>query len=346
MSSPNIQQDKYVHEKNFYKCAQLDWYLHHLAWSDLATSWLALWMKNQDFCPTISRYYRWRQIVWLCPSAANEQPHFSLQIDGVGVNLHLWTRGDEDDVSEKYRHVYVSSSGSPYFAIDGIVVNSQFWPRGRKRRHLFKYTKKPTLARTPGIVKGNKSLRIKSFGLVEMRVTIMRNIETFPSKQMYPYLSLVERKVAEFYHNIDRRRWLVWLKWLIFINFFGQLMVSLPPPGPCWTIQKLSTSNCNFQMIKFVLCNSPVGDRRVRPPWPFIWSFQVLLASCTLHQYDSTIQPVFARSSCRCISSFSLDSLHTRSRSPSPSSWRHTWPPSQPQTMVFWPSQPSKINWF
>ena len=55
----------------------------------------------------------------------------------------------------------------------------------------------------------------------------MRNIETFPSKQMYPYLSLVERKVAEFYLNIDRRRWLVWLKWLIFITFSGQLMVSL-----------------------------------------------------------------------------------------------------------------------
>ena len=40
---------------------------------------------------------------------------------------------------------------------------------------------------------------------------MMRNIETFPSKQMYPYLSLVERKVAEFYHIIDRRRYLVWL---------------------------------------------------------------------------------------------------------------------------------------
>ena len=61
-------------------------------------------------------------------------------------------------------------------------------------------------SRTPSIVKGNKSLRIKSFGLVYMRVTIMRNIETFPSKQMYPYLSLDERKVAEFYHNIDRKR--------------------------------------------------------------------------------------------------------------------------------------------
>ena len=40
----------------------------------------------------------------------------------------------------------------------------------------------------------------------------MRNIETFPSKQMYLYLSLVERKVTEFYHNIERRRYLVWLK--------------------------------------------------------------------------------------------------------------------------------------
>ena len=35
-----------------------------------------------------------------------------------------------------------------------------------------------------------------------MRVTMKRNIERFPSKQMYPYLSLVERKVAEFYHNM------------------------------------------------------------------------------------------------------------------------------------------------
>ena len=51
----------------------------------------------------------------------------------------------------------------------------------------------------------------------------MRNIETFPSKQMYLYLSLVERKVAEFYHN-------TWLKWLVFIAFSGQLMVSLPNP--------------------------------------------------------------------------------------------------------------------
>ena len=39
-----------------------------------------------------------------------------------------------------------------------------------------------------------------------MRVTMKRNIERYPSKQMYPYLSLVERKEAEFYHKIDERR--------------------------------------------------------------------------------------------------------------------------------------------
>ena len=55
----------------------------------------------------------------------------------------------------------------------------------------------------------------------------MRNIETFSSQQMYRHLSLVERKVTEFYHNIDRRRYFVWLKLLIFIAFSGQLMVSL-----------------------------------------------------------------------------------------------------------------------
>ena len=48
----------------------------------------------------------------------------------------------------------------------------------------------------------------------------MRNIETFPSKQMYLYLSLVEREVAEFYHNIDRRSWLVWVKMTYFHRFF------------------------------------------------------------------------------------------------------------------------------
>ena len=44
---------------------------------------------------------------------------------------------------------------------------------------------------------------------------------------MYLYRSLVKRKVTEFYNNIDKRRYLVWLKWLIFIAISGQLMVSL-----------------------------------------------------------------------------------------------------------------------
>ena len=44
---------------------------------------------------------------------------------------------------------------------------------------------------------------------------------------MYLYLSLIKRKAAEFYHKIDRMRFLVWLKWLIFIIFSKQLLVSL-----------------------------------------------------------------------------------------------------------------------
>ena len=55
----------------------------------------------------------------------------------------------------------------------------------------------------------------------------MRNIKTFPSKQMYLYLSLIKGKEAEFYHDIDRKRSLVWFKWLVFIAFLGQFMVSL-----------------------------------------------------------------------------------------------------------------------
>ena len=62
------------------------------------------------------------------------------------------------------------------------------------------------VTRTPGIVRCNNPLKSIKFGLVKMRVTMMRNIETSPSKQMYTYLSLVERKEAEFFHNIDRRR--------------------------------------------------------------------------------------------------------------------------------------------
>ena len=79
---------------------------------------------------------------------------------------------------------------------------------------------------------------------------------------------------------------------------------------------------------------------------PVRFNFWAALYSLLLSLSLLFISPVFALSCCRCISSFSLDSLQTRSRSPSLSSWRHTWPPSQPHTMVFWPSQPSQINWF
>ena len=62
-----------------------------------------------------------------------------------------------------------------------------------------------------------------------------RNIERFPSKQMYPYLSLVKRKVADFYHNIDRRSWLVWVKMSYFHHFFRTIpgvLILLPSRSP------------------------------------------------------------------------------------------------------------------
>ena len=77
----------------------------------------------------------------------------------------------------------------------------------------------------------------------------MRNIKRFPSKQMDLCLSLVERKEAEFYHNIDRRRYLVWFKRLIFIAFPGQFMVSL------------ADSNCYTGLI--VICMVTFVDQSV-----------------------------------------------------------------------------------
>ena len=44
---------------------------------------------------------------------------------------------------------------------------------------------------------------------------------------MYLSLLLVERKVAEFYHNMDRRGYLVWLKWIIFVTIWREVLVSL-----------------------------------------------------------------------------------------------------------------------
>ena len=55
----------------------------------------------------------------------------------------------------------------------------------------------------------------------------MRNIETFPSKQMYLYLSLAKMNGVEIYHNKERRRYLVGLKWIFFITIWRYLLVSL-----------------------------------------------------------------------------------------------------------------------
>ena len=109
----------------------------------------------------------------------------------------------------------------------------------------------------------------------------MRNIETFPSKQMYPYLSLVERKVAEFYHNMDRRRHSVRLKWLIFITFSRQLLVSLLVTSELMEFQNYENSN-RFILVAITINISSktsrsrqgrggyrwwaVGTRGLRPP--------------------------------------------------------------------------------
>ena len=73
--------------------------------------------------------------------------------------------------------------------------------------------------RVPRISLG-KLLNVLQSPIGRMASWPMRNIKTFPSKQMYLYLSLVERKEAEFYHNIDRRRWLVWVEMTYFHRFF------------------------------------------------------------------------------------------------------------------------------
>ena len=94
---------------------------------------------------------------------------------------------------------------------------------GLVRLHFAHWTKPCSL----GLDLGSSSMYCYLTLLVEMFFWPKGDIETFPSKQKYLYLSLVDRKVAEFQHNIDRRRYLVWLKWLIFITFFRQLLVSL-----------------------------------------------------------------------------------------------------------------------
>ena len=58
------------------------------------------------------------------------------------------------------------------------------------------------------------------------------------SKQMYLYLSLVERKVAEFSHNMDKRHYSVWIKLANFHHYLerihGVLGQALFAPGAQW----------------------------------------------------------------------------------------------------------------
>ena len=58
------------------------------------------------------------------------------------------------------------------------------------------------------------------------------------SKQMYLYLALVARKVAEFSHNMDRRHYSVWIKLANFHHYLerihGVLGQALFAPGAQW----------------------------------------------------------------------------------------------------------------
>ena len=58
----------------------------------------------------------------------------------------------------------------------------------------------------------------KTFGLKIRRCKIF---------DKFHVCQLAERKVTEFQHNVDKRRYLVWFKWLIFITFPRQSLVSV-----------------------------------------------------------------------------------------------------------------------
>ena len=118
----------------------------------------------------------------------------------------------------------------------------------------------------------------------------MRNIETFPSKRMYPYLSLVERKVAEFFNNINRRRWLVWSKWLIFITFPGQLMVSLSLY--CKSLSVADRQQCctGWSMVEFLTRVKRESRRKESLPVKGLLDIYFRSATCIIficcgHQY-------------------------------------------------------------
>ena len=78
------------------------------------------------------------------------------------------------------------------------------------------------------------------------------------------YLSLVVRKVAEFYHNIDRRSWLVWVLMTYFHRFF-------------WTIPSVLTTtvhrSTNWAIEGCVPLQATSPDQMptwALPEWPWV----------------------------------------------------------------------------
>ena len=85
----------------------------------------------------------------------------------------------------------------------------------------------------------------------------MRIVETFPqSICIFICHCMVERKIAEFYYNMDRRLYLVfgvWLRWLIFITFFQTIAGVLgwvkrwPEPNVDFSPLNINVSECQMK---------------------------------------------------------------------------------------------------
>ena len=65
---------------------------------------------------------------------------------------------------------------------------------------------------------------------------------------MYLNLSLVERRVTEFYHDMKGRRYSVWLKWIFFITIWRELIVSkFHKKTGLWTQMRIATQQPDVQ---------------------------------------------------------------------------------------------------
>ena len=79
------------------------------------------------------------------------------------------------------------------------------------------------------------------------------------SQSMYLYFSSVERRVTEFYHNMNGRRYLVWFKWIIFITISREVMVCKMPKEVygLWNRMWIATQRLDVQ-TKSILRNVPI----------------------------------------------------------------------------------------